>query len=207
ALLTRMSSSSKRSLVARASSAAPSGVEMSPGIAWQSPICASSVAAALTSSALREETITRAPACTRPRAIISPIPREPPVTSAVLPDTSNRSLIAARAYRSPAHYSHRDVRPRRLPAADRPARAPEPRAGAPRPHHLNPLREPRPAAGRTGVAWAGGSAAQAGGRPQGRLLLRAEPAAQGGARDTRRRGRSPARARATWSRARRPATP
>ena len=30
------------------------------------------------SSALREETITRAPACTRPRAIISPIPREPP---------------------------------------------------------------------------------------------------------------------------------
>src|SRR5271165_374005 len=110
ALLTRMSSSSKRSLVARASSAAPSGVEMSPGIAWQSPICASAAAAALTSSALREETITRAPACTRPRAIISPIPREPPVTSAVLGETSNRALIAARAYRSPRQAIARSVR-------------------------------------------------------------------------------------------------
>src|SRR5271165_5314655 len=71
---------------------APSGVETSPGIAWQSPSPASSCAAAKTSSALREETITRAPACTSPRAIISPIPREPPVTSALLPETSKRSL-------------------------------------------------------------------------------------------------------------------
>src|SRR6201994_2188382 len=94
ALLTRMSSAPpKCSLPARASSAAPSGVEMSPGTATQSPSPASSAAAPSTSARLREETTTRAPACTSPRAIITPIPREPPVTSAVLPDTSNRSVL------------------------------------------------------------------------------------------------------------------
>src|SRR5271165_6752028 len=93
ALLTRMSRVGNRSRVSVASSTAAPGSDTSPGIASHSPSSASSRAAALTSSCLREETITLAPASTRPRAIISPIPREPPVTRAVLPATSNRSSI------------------------------------------------------------------------------------------------------------------
>ena len=48
---------------------------------------------------VREETITRAPACRRPCAIIRPIPREPPVTSAVLPAMSNRAATLVRELR------------------------------------------------------------------------------------------------------------
>src|SRR5690606_37601928 len=43
-------------------------------------------------SALRDEMITRAPASAKPRAIINPIPRVPPVTTTVLRPTSNRPL-------------------------------------------------------------------------------------------------------------------
>src|SRR5579871_4737725 len=94
ALFTRMFSFPKRAVVASASAAAPSGVETSPGIPSQSPSSASSRAASATGPSLREEMITRAPACTSPRAIMKPIPREPPVTSAVFPETSKSSLIA-----------------------------------------------------------------------------------------------------------------
>src|ERR1700750_177921 len=37
---------------------------------------------------------TRAPASSNPRAIMSPIPRLPPVTTAVFPDRSNKSMIS-----------------------------------------------------------------------------------------------------------------
>ena len=47
-------------------------------------------------SALRDEMYTLAPASTKPRAIINPMPRLPPVTSAVLPSMENRSVMAAR---------------------------------------------------------------------------------------------------------------
>ena len=57
------------------------------------PAPASSAATRSQTSALREEMYTRAPASTNPRAIIRPMPREPPVTSAVLPATENRSCI------------------------------------------------------------------------------------------------------------------
>jgi hypothetical protein len=42
---------------------------------------------------LRDETYTVAPASTNPPAIIRPIPREPPVTRAVLPAMENRSVM------------------------------------------------------------------------------------------------------------------
>src|SRR5207244_9254997 len=95
ALFTRMSSCSKRSRVAWARAAAPSGVETSAATASQSPSSASSFALASSSPRLREEMITRAPARSRPVAIMSPIPREPPVTSARLPEMSNSSSIAS----------------------------------------------------------------------------------------------------------------
>src|SRR5687767_11261050 len=43
-------------------------------------------------SAFRELITTSAPLARKPAAIISPIPREPPVTTAVFPSTENRSL-------------------------------------------------------------------------------------------------------------------
>jgi len=51
----------------------------------QVPILESSAATSSQTSALRDEMYTLAPASTNPRAIISPMPRLPPVTSAVLP--------------------------------------------------------------------------------------------------------------------------
>ena len=51
-------------------------------------------AAVAQASALRELMYTRAPASSRPRAIMSPIPRLPPVTTAVFPDRSNKSMIS-----------------------------------------------------------------------------------------------------------------
>ena len=50
--------------------------------------------AAAQASALRELMYTRAPASSRPRAIMSPMPRLPPVTTAVFPDRSNKSMIS-----------------------------------------------------------------------------------------------------------------
>ena len=52
----------------------------------------SSSATASHTSALRDEMLTLAPASTKPRAIIRPMPRLPPVTRAVLPAMENRSF-------------------------------------------------------------------------------------------------------------------
>src|SRR5690349_1044544 len=66
---------------------------------------------------------TRAPACSRPRAIMSPMPRLPPVTTAVFPDRSNRSMAAPARNLSGG-------RPRRWPEAyARPA--PDQQGGSP----------------------------------------------------------------------------
>src|SRR6185436_21130082 len=59
------------------------------------PCDESSAATRSQTSALREEMYTFAPASTKPRAIMSPIPREPPVTSVTLPATENRSFMAS----------------------------------------------------------------------------------------------------------------
>jgi N-acetyltransferase len=83
------------------------------------------------------------------------------------------------------HYTRRDVRPRRLPGADRPEQAPEHREAAQGAPHLDPLREPRPAPGPARVAGGGGPRAQARDRTPGRLLLRAQPAAEDGPRGAR----------------------
>jgi cyclase len=53
----------------------------------------SSLAVCWRSASLREAMITWAPAASSPWAIIRPIPREPPVTSARLPETSNSSAV------------------------------------------------------------------------------------------------------------------
>src|SRR5271167_4846511 len=92
ALLTRMSRRGDHSRTSAASARAPSALDTSAAIAWTSPNAESCSAVACSGSALREEMQTRAPATSSPRAIISPIPRDPPVTRAVLPATENRSL-------------------------------------------------------------------------------------------------------------------
>src|SRR5271167_3524276 len=92
ALLTRMSRRGDHSRTSAASARAPSALDTSAAIAWTSPKADSCSAVACSGSALREERHTRAPATSSPRAIISPIPRDPPVTSAVLPARENRSL-------------------------------------------------------------------------------------------------------------------
>ncbi|GIH82397.1 hypothetical protein Pro02_08050 [Planobispora rosea] len=43
-----------------------------------------------------------APASTNPAAIIRPIPRDPPVTTTVLPSTENRLMFGKHAVRPPA---------------------------------------------------------------------------------------------------------
>ncbi len=58
-------------------------------------------------SALRELMITSAPACSRPRAIITPpMPLLPPVTRAVFPDSPN-SLVRSASLNSDAFRSRR----------------------------------------------------------------------------------------------------
>ena len=57
----------------------------------QVPFLESSAATCSQTSALRDEMYTVAPASTKPSAIIRPMPRLPPVTSAVLPAMENRS--------------------------------------------------------------------------------------------------------------------
>ena len=55
----------------------------------------SSAATSSQTSALRDEMYTFAPASTKPRAIIRPMPRDPPVTTAFLPAMEKRSLMSA----------------------------------------------------------------------------------------------------------------
>ena len=55
------------------------------------PFFESSAATSAQASALRDEMYTAAPASTNPSAIIRPMPRVPPVTSAVLPAMEKRS--------------------------------------------------------------------------------------------------------------------
>ena len=62
-------------------------------MASQRPSADRSLATASQTSALRDEMITCAPARTKPWAIISPIPREPPVTRTVLPSTENSCVM------------------------------------------------------------------------------------------------------------------
>ena len=51
----------------------------------------------VTGLGFRDDTYTLAPASTYPVAIILPMPREPPVTRAVLPAMENRSVMACAA--------------------------------------------------------------------------------------------------------------
>ena len=59
------------------------------------PDADSSFAAASHASAFRADTYTFAPPSTNPRAIISPMPRDPPVTTTTLPLTENSSTFNA----------------------------------------------------------------------------------------------------------------
>ncbi len=90
ALLKSRWTRSWRAAIAAAKAATPSGLETSAGIALHGPCAESSAAVASQVSALREEMITSAPARSRPSAIIRPMPRDPPVTTATLPLMSNR---------------------------------------------------------------------------------------------------------------------
>src|SRR3954449_6985379 len=91
ALFTRMCSSSSCSPTAAASARQASSVDRSACTKRTVPNAESSARACSPSSALRALMYTRAPACSSPRAIISPIPRVPPVTTATLPVRSNSS--------------------------------------------------------------------------------------------------------------------
>src|SRR5579871_1791885 len=94
ALLTRTLTARSRSPTSAASRRHSRSADRSAGMAWTAPYADSSFAASAQASALRELMYTRAPACSRPRAIMSPMPRLPPVTTAVFPDRSNRSMAA-----------------------------------------------------------------------------------------------------------------
>src|SRR5204863_3863921 len=84
-------------LTSLAKRSSPSWVERSAATDTHSPILLSSSSAAWTCSALRAVMYTRAtPASRNPRAIISPTPRDPPVTTAVLPLMENRSSAPMR---------------------------------------------------------------------------------------------------------------
>src|SRR3954447_12418637 len=99
ALLTRMCSSSSCSPTSAASARQASSVDRSAWTNRTVPWAASSARACSPSSALRALRYTRAPACSSPRAIISPIPRVPPVTTATLPVRSNSSTCRTLARR------------------------------------------------------------------------------------------------------------
>src|SRR6266481_7378911 len=95
ALLTRISSFGSRFLISVASISMPARLEMSIGSAMHSPpySAVSSFAVASHGPALRAVMYTRGAPCARnPAAIILPMPREPPVTSATRPLSENRSL-------------------------------------------------------------------------------------------------------------------
>src|SRR3954452_10383965 len=91
ALLTRMCSSSSCSPTSAASARQASSVDRSAWTKRTVPNAESSARACSPSSGLRALRYTRAPACSSPRAIISPMPRVPPVTTATLPVRSNSS--------------------------------------------------------------------------------------------------------------------
>src|SRR5438445_6343188 len=90
ALLTRTWSAVSRRARASARPRAPASVEQSAGSETHVPCRDSSAATWSHTSALREEMYTFAPASTKPRAIMSPMPREPPVTRATLPSMEKR---------------------------------------------------------------------------------------------------------------------
>src|ERR1700739_4772158 len=68
-------------------------VYASAGIACTGPSGDKPSTAAASSASLRPDTYTFAPARRRPRAIISPIPRPPPGTTATFPSRRNRSVM------------------------------------------------------------------------------------------------------------------
>ena len=93
ALFTRMSSPVSRSRTASTRARTPSSVDMSFGIAMQSPSSASSAAVRMQTSAWRAVMYVRTPRRTSSSAIIRPMPLLPPVTTATRPSRSNMSLI------------------------------------------------------------------------------------------------------------------
>src|SRR5215470_705723 len=94
ALLASMFKAGSRWPISPARRRHSASVDRSAGMAMIFPYRVSSRSAAAQASALRELMYTRAPASSSPRAIISPIPRLPPVTTAVFPDRSNKSMIS-----------------------------------------------------------------------------------------------------------------
>src|SRR5580658_1443310 len=91
ALLTRMWTRSSDRPTSSASRRHSSSRDRSAGTDSATPYWDSSATAASPASALRELMYTEAPACSSPRAIIKPIPRPPPLTTATFPVRSNRS--------------------------------------------------------------------------------------------------------------------
>src|SRR6266478_947770 len=94
ALLTRMSRRPKRSTVSRTSAWHEAGSATSSAIkALGAPSAVNAATAASDLSRLRAATTIAAPAAARPRAMPSPIPPLPPVTTATRPERS-KSLIS-----------------------------------------------------------------------------------------------------------------
>src|SRR4029077_18758493 len=87
-----------------------------------------------------------------------------------------------------SHYTRRDARLERLSGEDWLGRASGHRSDAQGAPDVDPVREPRPTPGPASVAGGGGHRAQARDRTPRRLLLRAEPTAEGGPRSARRGG-------------------
>jgi hypothetical protein len=94
ALFTSTSSASQRSPTASANRRHPSSLERLSGTAAHSPTRDNSSATEAHTSALRLLIKTVAPFSTNARAIISPIPEVPPVTTTRLPRTENNSPIS-----------------------------------------------------------------------------------------------------------------
>src|ERR671911_625343 len=116
ALLTRMSRLDSRAATASARRRHSASLDRSAGMASHSPTFDSSAATSSQTSALRDEMMTLAPASTNPRAIISPMPLDPPVTTAVLPAMENSSLMVRSMV---ARHRHRRAGPRhRSPGVD-----------------------------------------------------------------------------------------
>ena len=89
-----MSSRGVRSPRARTSRPRSASSATFAGRAWQGPAADSSAAVRSQASNFRDEIQTVAPACRNPSAIIRPMPRDPPVTSAVLPVRSNSVAVS-----------------------------------------------------------------------------------------------------------------
>src|SRR5664280_1094965 len=91
ALLTSTSTRPWWAETASANWRAPSSEDRSAAKPEHAPKSDSSATAACTAWALRDATITVAPAATKPAAIMCPMPRVPPVTTTVFPATEKRS--------------------------------------------------------------------------------------------------------------------